>query len=867
MLLLAAEILAAGLVVLGLYRLRRQFGLSLLFIFVGANQFVQNLVSATVYHELLGRFPVSPGSAALFASTLFALLLIYLEEDVPTTRRLIYGIIFANLTVSGVVAGIRFGLVSGALREVAAASDWFLTYDLWLHALGTVLLLIDGFLLLVVFEFLAARTTWLPRWANAVLSLCVVLSFDSVAFVTLGLRDLPEVDTLLIGQLLGKNLAGVIYGLLLSAYLALSRDSLAKESTRARDPFSIFTYRDRYWRLWEEKQELERTRDLERQRTEVAARGAGLGLWDWDVQTGETVLDETWAQMLGYELAEIVPRIDSWRERVHPADRVRVEEALGAHLKGAIPTYEVEQRLRTKSGGWKWILSIGKVIERDEEGRPSRMSGAHLDIDRRKRAEMALRESEHRYELATAAAGVGVWDWNLETDDIYLDPRLKGLLGYQDHEIQNRLDDWGRHVHPEDAEVVMAEATAHIEGRKPYYEIEHRMLHKDGSIRWFLAQGTVLREPDGEPARMIGTDTDITKAKAAEIELAELEGRYRELFEQAPMMYVITSHDEGIPRIDDCNVAFLEALGYERQEIVGRQLADFYTEASRAELLDKRGYRRALEGSVIEGERQLVTKNGDIVEAMLRALPQRNAAGEIVGTRAIYMDLTDRKRAETELERSREQLRRLAARLEAIREEERTLLGREIHDELGQALTGLKMDVAWIGQRLSDRENELAERLQSMASLIDQTIQDVRDLSARLRPVVLDDLGLSDAIDWQARDFSRRFGIECHVQGGEKDLTLDRDKNTAVFRILQEALTNVVRHANALRVDVVLRRAKGRLILEVKDDGRGITPGEASADSALGLLGMRERAEMLGGTFRIASEQGQGTRVVVEIPL
>lgn len=575
MLLLVVEILAAGLVVLGLYALRRHLGLSLLFIFVGSNQFVQNLVSATVYQELLGRFPVSPGSAALFASTLFALLLIYREEGVPTARRLIYGIIFANLGLTLYVSVVRWGLVTGALYEVAAASDWFLHYDLSLHAIGTGLLLIDAVLLLIVFELLAGKAGWLPLWARAVLSLCLVLSFDSVAFVMVGLGDQPGVGTLLVGQLLGKNLAGVLYGVLLSAYLSFGRTRQAGLPAQIRDPLSIFTYRDRYRELLEEKKELEQVRALERRRAEVAARGAGLGLWDWNIQTGETSLDDTWAAILGYASAEVVPRIDSWRERIHLADRARVEETLDAHLTGASPTYEVEHRLRTKAGEWRWILSIGQVIERDESGKPSRMSGAHLDIHRRKQAEVALRESERRYELATASARVGVWDWNLENDEIYVDPRLKSLLGYQDHEIRNRLDDWGSHVHPDDAAAVMEKATAHLEGREPHYKVEHRMLHKDGSVVWFLAQGKALRGADGRASRMVGTDTDITKTKMAELELERLEHRYRELFEQAPLMYVITTHREGLPLIEDCNAAFLETLGYargDRRTPTGRRL-------------------------------------------------------------------------------------------------------------------------------------------------------------------------------------------------------------------------------------------------------------------------------------------------------
>ena len=145
----------------------------------------------------------------------------------------------------------------------------------------------------------------------------------------------------------------------------------------------------------------------------------------------------------------------------------------------------------------------------------------------REEMEEELKSSEKRYELATSAGKVGVWDWDLETNEIYVDPNLKTMLGYADHEIQNYLDDWGKLVHPDDAEKVMAEAEAHLGGLKPQYEVTHRMLHKDGSVRWFLARGTAIRDTNGKPYRMVGTDTDITERKQMEEELRESEAKLR----------------------------------------------------------------------------------------------------------------------------------------------------------------------------------------------------------------------------------------------------------------------------------------------------------------------------------------------------
>jgi signal transduction histidine kinase len=193
-----------------------------------------------------------------------------------------------------------------------------------------------------------------------------------------------------------------------------------------------------------------------------------------------------------------------------------------------------------------------------------------------------------------------------------------------------------------------------------------------------------------------------------------------------------------------------------------------------------------------------------------------------------------------------EQLQALPDRIERVREEERSGIAREIHDELGQVLTGIKMDVAWVDRRLASPEgistDDLRDRLEALSDLIDETINQVRRISAELRPGVLDHLGLLAACEWQANEFQHRTGTRCTIASNLADTRLGRDLSTAVFRIFQEALTNVARHANANRVDVKLERIDDRLVLEVSDDGKGISPEAARSPASLGLLGLRERA-------------------------
>jgi signal transduction histidine kinase len=213
------------------------------------------------------------------------------------------------------------------------------------------------------------------------------------------------------------------------------------------------------------------------------------------------------------------------------------------------------------------------------------------------------------------------------------------------------------------------------------------------------------------------------------------------------------------------------------------------------------------------------------------------------------------------------QLRQLAARLQSIREEERSRIAREVHDVLGQALTGIKMDTRWLLGRLPQSDAKLVARAKSMCELIDSTIQTVRRIATDLRPGILDNLGLVAAVEWQASEFQTRTGINCRVNTTLRDVSIGGDSATAVFRIFQETLTNVARHARATAVSVDLGEQEGRMVLQVADNGRGIDLGEVTQSISVGLLGMRERAAILGGDLVVSGAPGQGTTVVLSIPL
>jgi signal transduction histidine kinase len=227
---------------------------------------------------------------------------------------------------------------------------------------------------------------------------------------------------------------------------------------------------------------------------------------------------------------------------------------------------------------------------------------------------------------------------------------------------------------------------------------------------------------------------------------------------------------------------------------------------------------------------------------------------------------TGRRRAQEQLRRSHKQLRTLSVHLQQVREAEQIRIAREVHDELGQSLTGLKLQLIWLASRLPRQSKLLHAKARSMAMNIDETILAVRRIATELRPGVLDTAGLLAALEWQANQFQMQTGIVCEVKAGMKETLWDQDLNTAFFRIFQEALTNVIRHAKATKVEVRLAEEAGEVVLEVKDNGRAISQTEIHNTKSIGLLGMRERAALLGGNVCIQGERGKGTILTARIP-
>jgi len=397
---------------------------------------------------------------------------------------------------------------------------------------------------------------------------------------------------------------------------------------------------------------------------------------------------------------------------------------------------------------------------------------------------------------------------------------------------------------------------------------------------------------------------NVTERKLAEQALRENDERFRLLIEGVKE-YAIFRLDL-LGHVVSWNAGAERLKGYRAEEIIGQHFSVLYP---REDVMSGKPERKLVEAAQrgqSEDEGWRVRKDGSRFWANVVITALRDPEGNLHGFAKLTRDMTERRekeetltkakellelgveqrtavltrvnqqlraeitereRVEEQLQISLDQLRALAGRLRSVREEERTSIAREIHDELGQACTAIKMDLALIGRKTTKTQSQLRAKVDSATQVVDNMIATLRKIASELRPRVLDDLGLTAALEWQAQEFQSRTGIHCRVILSQEPIALDSERSTAIFRIFQESLTNVARHAHATRVEARMEKEADQLIFQVHDNGKGFDPEEAKARMSLGLVGMQERALLLNGELKVEGVAGAGTTIALRIAL
>jgi len=410
---------------------------------------------------------------------------------------------------------------------------------------------------------------------------------------------------------------------------------------------------------------------------------------------------------------------------------------------------------------------------------------------------------------------------------------------------------------PEEAARIISAHRLALAGTGITYEMTLRGRTYSARVEPLYASGGAI---DG----VVGMAFDVTDQRRAENALRESEARLRTIIETEPECVKLVDERGRLLEMNPAGLAMIEADSID--QVRGQSIAQVVAPEHRAAFLDL--HRRVFAGEAGTLEFEVIGLKGGRRWLATQAVPlrDREGAGVVQALLGITRDVTETRRAEELLRASRTALRSLATRQQDIREDERTRIAREIHDSLGQALTALKLHLAAAQEAVAREAPSLGCRLVETADMVDDLVKMVRRIATELRPPILDQLGLPAALEWLAQDFSHRTGIACRTTILPTSGAISQELATALFRIVQEGLTNISRHAEAAEVEIALELKSQCVTLEISDDGRGITEATTTGPGSLGILGMRERAAALGGVLEVVPRNDGGTRVTAWFP-
>lgn len=468
--------------------------------------------------------------------------------------------------------------------------------------------------------------------------------------------------------------------------------------------------------------------------------------------------------------------------------------------------------------------------------------------------ELELREAKLAYLFDWASDGIFLSDKSGKYIDV--NPRGCQILGYTREEIieKNFFDII---IIEDGSPVVKFEQLRSGETRMS----EQKLIKKDGSI--IFAEISLRMLPNRNVQAIV---RDITERKKIETELKRKDELLLDTGRTAKVggweFDAVTLKGNWTPE-----VARIHELDPEQETNV--QIGMSFYEGENKKKIEQAIHEALVNGTPYDLELELITAKGN--RKWIRTIGRPIKEGDkVVKVRGSIQDITERVKFETELLKSREQYRALSAHLQTVREEERTSIAREMHDELGQILTSLKMNLSLLRRQIEDKSkniqpHEIIEEINATNSMIDKAVKRVRKLITQLRPELLDKLGLIAALEWYSQEFSNDTKIDCEFTSNTEELVLGQKKDLAIFRIVQEALTNTAKHSGASKVKISIEKNDTRVVLEIKDNGKGITEEDMKGEKSFGLLGMRERADLAQASLKILGESQKGTTTTLLI--
>lgn len=532
----------------------------------------------------------------------------------------------------------------------------------------------------------------------------------------------------------------------------------------------------------------------------------------------------------------------------------------GFTFKNLLKQLETEQKVKIQfsielKDGRIIYLESEQFIMTDEQGIPAFVIGIAKDISERIQAEKVLKESEANLLAIFNSTSQTFLLLNTDCKILAFNKSAEEYIRTLYHQKLEAGSSFRQFLLPErreifeenikrvlNKEVIKFEQSYNFPGKeKVYIEITYSPVLKDGEVI-----GIIICAED---------TTEKFKNKEA---IFTSEKKYRHLVESSIDM-IYTLDDTG--KVLFANRACYEILGWKSDDLIGTNFVDFVAGPDKERV--SRDVFRFIDADNNYRNYQSVVKkkNGDEVTVITNAVVHFDPESNQTVITCTSRDISARVKSERELNEKNEQLKLLSSYLQSVREEERSHIAREIHDELGQLLTGLKMDLAWLNRKMAKSDPEYHSKIGDMLLMVDETVKSVRKIASELRPGILDDLGLAAAIEWQCNEFEKKSGVSCKFSNSVQDIKVSRDVATGVFRILQESMTNIARHASASQVIISLDSDTNLYQLQISDNGIGFSNEKNGPVKTLGLVGMQERASMMGGDLKIESTPGCGTTI------
>ncbi|HMK03926.1 MAG TPA: PAS domain S-box protein [Ferruginibacter sp.] len=587
-----------------------------------------------------------------------------------------------------------------------------------------------------------------------------------------------------------------------------------------------------------------------------AQRISKTGSWEINASTLELTWSKEQYRIFELEDEPVENLYEAYKRKYHPGDIPKLEAIRKAIEKAEDFTHEY--RIICNDGSIKYIFGIGEVVL-DAEGKVTGVKGTCQDITEYKKIENEILESHQRMDTLINTIDGIVWEADAVSFKFtFVSKKAEQILGFPVEQWIAEQNFWANHMHPDDRGWAV-EYCLRATREKRKHDFEYRMIARDGSVLWLRDIVTVITEND-QPVQLRGIMVNITERRKAE----EAISYNASLLENVSDAILSLDAER---RIISWNKASELMYGYTKEEVLGRRIPEivvFEFPGTNNEAV----FKEVLEKGNWKGEIYFIhPKNGKQLFVLGNINLLRNREGKITGFIATSKDITDRKMVENALNERTEQLRELSTHLQEVREEERTNIAREIHDELGQQLTGLKMDITWLKKRVKTEDPLIKNKFTESIKLIDASVKTIRRIVTELRPSIIDDLGLNAALEWHVVDFGKKLGIVIQYVNDFDDEHIKPAISIGLFRILQESLTNIAKHAKAKNVTINIGQVRDSIQLCVQDDGVGFDAGVKQIDKTFGLLGIKERANKMNGDCFIDSSPGAGTKIQVRIPL